>query len=150
MTPHSLWHVYVRDELVIIPRVSLTTAGYFLDTEPVAVSSLRTVDEFARALDAVIAAGNPSVPTPTRDAFPKPVVLDYARVRSWKAFERASVCFSISRVGAEFELFATDRDEDGQWTDSPGEICRIPVSAGSFAIVEPIMLHMSRAHNATS
>jgi hypothetical protein len=147
MASHPLWHAYVRDELVIIPTVSRTTAGYFLDTEPVSVSSLRTPDEFARALDVAIAAGNPSVPTPTRAAFPKPVVLPYARVRSWKALERAAKCFSVLRVGAEFELSVTGRGEDGQWIDSPADTSRIPVSAGPSAIVERIISQMSHAHN---
>jgi hypothetical protein len=148
MTSHPLWHVYVRDDVAIIPTVSRTTVGYFLDTEPVAVSSVRSPDEFARALKAAITAGNPTIPTPTRDAFPKPVVLPYARVRSWKALERAATCFSIRQVGAEFELSVTSRGDDGEWVDSPADTLRIPASAGPSGIVERIISRISDGHHA--
>ena len=147
MASHPLWHVYVRDDVAIIPTVSCTTAGYFLDTEPVAVSSVRSPDEFARALDGAITAGNPTVPTPTRDAFPKPVVLPYARVRSWRELERVATCFTIQRVGAEFELAVTGRGEDGQWVESPTDTVRVPDSSGPSGIVQHIISRISHGHH---
>jgi hypothetical protein len=144
-TARPLWHVYVRKGMAIVPTVAQTDAGYFLDSEPVHVSSLDSSDLLIEALERVMAVGNPVVATPTRAAFPKPVVLLYAKVRSWRTFERTTTCFSVSRVGGEFELSATGRDARGQWTESAGDTVRIPVSGGAAGLAALILSHTSGA-----
>ena len=149
MELQAVWHVYVRGDLVVIPTFSRATAGYFLDTEPVAVSSVRARDEFVRTLDATITTGNPRVPTPTRNCFPKPVVLRYAGVRSWKALESKAVCFTIQHFEGALELSVTGRGDDGRWTDSPIEAVGFSDSAGSAGTVQRIISRVSHEPNRT-
>ncbi|HET9697872.1 MAG TPA: hypothetical protein VFP40_13455, partial [Terriglobales bacterium] len=75
---------YVRNDTVYLPVMARTHAGFYLDMEPVEIVSANDVQAFAMALRRAIERGNPVVHTPARNAFPKPVVLRYAKAKSWK------------------------------------------------------------------
>lgn len=84
-----LAHVYyLRDGTLLIPMVANTTDGFQMECAPVEVLHPSTMESLARALERVLDRGNPLVPSPARQDFPKPVVLEHAKARSWKAFER--------------------------------------------------------------
>jgi hypothetical protein len=84
-----LWGLgfYVRKGIAYVPTRAITEAGY-LDVEPVAVAAVADFETFRRAIYDALRRGNPTVPTPTRAKFPVPVVLKYAKARSWSAFEK--------------------------------------------------------------
>lgn len=114
-----MWHVYVRRGTVYAPTVARTAAGYFLDVDPVDVaptSDPRSVEEAVRRM---VARGNPSVPTPSRAAFPRPVVLKYAKVSSWSAFERGTRVWDISQRGDQFSIVPNRDGPDGGWVPDP-------------------------------
>ena len=83
-----LLNLYVKHGVAYIPTVAQTEAGFFLDTEPVAVVPVDNAEALQRAVVEAIRRGNPKIPTPTRAAFPKPVVLKYAQETSWSAFKK--------------------------------------------------------------
>jgi hypothetical protein len=65
--------------------------GFYRGVEPVAVVSASNTGELRQALRATIARGNPAVPILRRSEIPLPVLLKYAGVKSWSAFERHAV-----------------------------------------------------------
>jgi len=75
-----LWNIYLRKGMAFAPTVAQTEAGYYLNINPVEVIPAIDADGLRHAVEQVIGRGNPSVPTPTRADFPKPVILDYAKV----------------------------------------------------------------------
>src|SRR5256885_17252816 len=90
-----LWNLYLRNGTAYVPTVAQTEAGFFLDTDPVEVIPAVNTEALRNAVKQAIARGNPKVPTPTRAAFPKPVVLRYAKVKSWSAFEKGCSNWTI-------------------------------------------------------
>ena len=92
-----LWHIYFRKGTVFIPTVAKTDAGFFMDIDPVAVVEGVNHQTVAEAIKAVISKGNPTVATPTRATFPKPVILKYANVKSWATFEKGAFCWTIKK-----------------------------------------------------
>jgi hypothetical protein len=88
---------YVRNGTAYLPLTARTQAGFYLQIEPVEVAAIEDSLQFASALRSVIARGNPVVPTPPRNAFPKPVILRYAKVRSLKQFENGTAYWTLSK-----------------------------------------------------
>jgi hypothetical protein len=114
-----MWHVYVRKDTALVPDVARTKAGFFLDIEPVRVAELEDLQSLALAVEQAMKSGNPEVPTPSRDEYKKPFLIGVAGVRTWKAFERKSACFTIFRGEGEIEIAETGRNDAGQWIDAP-------------------------------
>ena len=73
---------------MIIPTVAQTEAGYWLDVEPVELACLGDSSTISRAIKSVVARSGMIVPTPSRQNFPKPVVLAYSKTKSLSAFEQ--------------------------------------------------------------
>lgn len=114
-----MWHVYVRKDTVFVPDVARTEAGFFLDVEPVRVAKLSDLQSLALAIEQAMVSGNPRVPTPTRAAFPKPVILKPAGVKNWNSFVERGACFTVFRGEGELEITETGRNDDGEWVDAP-------------------------------
>jgi hypothetical protein len=62
---------YLRNGVVFLPTMAKTEGGYWLGVEPVDVQNVETVGALQTVLLAAIARGNPTVPTPTREDFPR-------------------------------------------------------------------------------
>jgi hypothetical protein len=134
-----IWHVYVRKGMALIPDVAQTEAGYFLDVPPVRVAELRDLQAMASAIEQAMAAGNPRVPTPTRAAFPEPVILRPARVKNWNTFEKRGACFTILRGGSELEIAESGRNDSGDWVDAPALSQRLPEFSSAMDIAKRIV-----------
>jgi len=133
-----MWHVYVRKGTAFVPNVAQTTAGYFMDVEPVRTSKLDDVPSLAIIIEQAMASGNPQVPTPSRAEFPKPVILKPAGVKNWNAFVEKGACFTIFRSEAEVEICETGRNDDGEWIDVPSLTQRIPAGSSATEIAKRI------------
>lgn len=121
-----LWSVYLRDGTAFIPTVVRTDAGFFLEVDPVAVISATDADALQKAINQAIGRGNPKVPTPTRANFPKPVILKYAKVKSWSAFERNCLSWSIAEKDGVYQLKQGRKRSDRGWEDDPARIEALP------------------------
>lgn len=134
----SMWHVYVRKGTAFVPNVAQTEAGFFLDVEPVRVARVDDVRSLASAIEQAMVAGNPQAATPTRAAFPKPVILKPAGVKNWSAFVERGACFTVFRGEAELELTETSRNDDGEWVDAPSLSQTLPADALAGDIAQRI------------
>lgn len=133
-----MWHVYVRKSTAFVPNVAQTEAGFFLDVEPVRVAKLDDLQSVASAIEQAMVAGNPRIPTPTRAAFPEPVILKPAGVKNWNAFIQGGTCFTIFRDEEAIEIAETGRNEDGEWVDTPSLNRKLPASSTALDIAKSI------------
>ena len=76
-----------------------------MGVEPVAVQKVETVEGLEQLLLAVIARGNPFVPTPTRQNSPPPVMERHCGLKSLSVFERMATCRSISGSGVAYRIY---------------------------------------------
>jgi hypothetical protein len=132
------WHVYVRKGMAFVPNVAQTEAGFFLDVDPVRVAKLDDLQSLASAIEQAIAAGNPRVPTPTRAAFPKPVILKPAGAKNWKGFVERGACFTVFHSRDELELTETSRNDEGEWLDAPSLNQTLPADSLAIDIAKRI------------
>jgi len=144
-----MWHVYVRKGTAFVPNVARTEAGFLLDVEPVRVVKLSDLQSLASAIEQAMAAGNPRVPTPTRDEYKKPFLIGLAGVRTWKAFERTGACFTVFRSNDELEITETARNDDGEWVDAPSLNQKLSPTAPASEIARRIAERTSQRADLT-
>jgi hypothetical protein len=144
-----IWHVYVRKGTAFVPNVAQTEAGFFLDVEPVRVTKLDDLQSLALAIEQAMVAGNPRVPTPTRAAFPKPVILKPAGTKNWNTFVERGACFTIFRCDAELELHETARNDDGEWVDASSLSQKLPANSLAVDIAKRIAERVSQRTDLT-
>jgi hypothetical protein len=121
-----LWNVYLRNGTAFVPTVAQTDAGFFLNVDPVGVVSATDTEALQHAVKQAIGRGNPKVPTPTRADFPKPVVLKYAKIKSWSAFEKGCLYWTIVEKDGVYDVKQGRKRLDRGWEDDPNRIEVLP------------------------
>jgi len=143
-----IWHLYLRNGTVYVPTVARTEAGYFMDIDPVEVVSAANDDALRHATKEAINKRNPAVPTPTRAAFPKPVVLKYAKVKSWSAFEKGTLPWTIEEKDGSYSIKQGRKRPDRGWEDDPAKIVSFPFGTDLQEVIDRIVkLIQSTANN---
>ena len=97
-------HLYLRKGRVFIPTSGLVPGGPYRDIEPVAVVEVSDADGLRQAFRETIARGNPP-PPPYPRPYPPPVVVKYAGVKSWAAFARGALPWSIEEENGTFSNY---------------------------------------------
>jgi hypothetical protein len=122
-----LWQLYLRKGTAYVPTVAQTEAGFYTDIEPVAVIPVTDSRALEIAIKVVMNKGNPIVPTPTRAAFPKPIVLEYAKVKSWSAFEKDALNWTIVEEAGNYKIKPARKRADGiGWEADPDRVEALP------------------------
>lgn len=133
-----LWNVYLREGMAFIPTVAQTDAGFFLDVDPVGVVSATDAEALQHAIKQAIGRGNPKVPAPTRAAFPKPVVLRYAKLKSWTAFEKGCLNWTIVEKDGGYHVKQGRRRPDRGWEDDPERTEALPPGTGIDEVAQRV------------
>jgi hypothetical protein len=133
-----VWHIYLRNRTAFIPTVAQTDAGFFLDVDPVDVVSASDTEALQHAVKQAIGRGNPKVPTPTRAAFPKPVVLKYAKVKSWPAFERDCLYWTTVEKDGVYHVIQGRKRPDRRWEDDPKRTEALPPGTGLDEVAQRV------------
>src|SRR5262245_51128437 len=99
-----LWHLYLRRGTVYVPMVARTQAGFYMEIEPVRSIPASNREALQSAIKDAISSGNASSPTPTRASFPKPVLLNSTKTKSWSEFEKEALCWKILERGGTYQI----------------------------------------------
>jgi hypothetical protein len=102
---------YLRKGSAFVPTMAKTEAGFWMGIEPVDVRKVESPEALQALLLAVIKRGNPVVPTPTRNNFPRPVIERYCGLKSLSAFEQTASCWAISQDDGDFHIYEWRRSE---------------------------------------
>jgi hypothetical protein len=112
-------HLYLRKGKVFIPTFGRVPGGPYRDIEPVAVVEVSDTEGLRRAFRETIARGNPPVgPYPRPN--PPPVVVKCAGVKSWGAFARGALPWSIEEENGIIQIIGRRRIPDG-WVEDPAQ-----------------------------
>jgi hypothetical protein len=112
--------LFVRSGIVYIPVAAKTEAGFYMDIEPVEVAPVSDTEAFRKAIMQTIARGHPIIPTPSREAgFPKPVVPQYAKVKSWKTFEKGATYWTFNEKDGAYHIEQWQKRDKGGWLPDP-------------------------------
>jgi hypothetical protein len=140
----SVWHVYIRNGTAYIPNVARTEAGFYMGIEPVRIITLDDFPSLASAIGQAMASGNPQVPTPTRDDYKKPFLINVSGVKTWKAFERKGACFTIFLDDKQLEISESGRNEEGGWVDDPSLSQTLAVNSSAKEIAKCIIERVAK------
>ena len=121
--------IYLRKDTAYLPTLGRTEAGFYCVIEPIAVVPVGDADAFLAAIKKTIARGNPTIPTPKRDSWPEPVILKYAKVKSWSAFEKEAWYWGFSEKAGIYQIQPGRRHPEGGWEDDPERIETLPKGA---------------------
>jgi hypothetical protein len=147
-----LWNLYIRNGTAYVPTVAQAQAGghlgYFMEIDPVAVVSVTDTEALQRAIKEVVSKGNPIVPAPpTRAAFPKPVVLKHAKVKSWSAFAEGTLPWTIVEQSGNYQIKPKRRRSDKGWEDDPTRIESLPFGTTIDEVVQRLVAMVQSISN---
>ena len=141
-----LWHMYLHKAMAYVPTIAQTQAGFYMDIEPVAVIPVTNVGALENAIRVAMGKGNPIVPTPARAAFPKPVVLRYAKVKSWSAFERDALSWTILEKAGRYQIEPGRKRPDGKgWEPDPDRVETLPPGTTPDEVARRVAAILARA-----
>jgi hypothetical protein len=112
-------HLYLRTGTIYLPTMGKMAEGFYRGVEPVEVVSAADIDGVRQALRTTIARGNPIVPMLRRSEWKPPVLLKYAGVRSWSAFERGMSFWTIKSKDTTFQIAGQKKQPNRMWKDDP-------------------------------
>lgn len=123
----KVWSFYVHKGTAYISVTGKTTAGFFMNVEPVHVVPASDVEALKQALNDVMKQGNPTVPTLMRHEYPKPFVLKYAKVKSLSAFEKDAQAWDITAKDGVYKIQQMRRRADNRgFEDDPSRTETLP------------------------
>jgi hypothetical protein len=131
-------HLYLRGVTVYLPTMGKMGEGFYRGVQPVAVVSASNIEGIQQALRTTIARGNPVVPMLRRGEWQPPILLKYAGVKNWSAFERGMMFWTIKGKDDTFRLTGQKRQPDGAWRDDPGQTITPPPGS----TVDPVIDRM--------
>ena len=137
-----------RTGAVLIPCAAKTEAGFWLSVEPVEVAHTDDETSILSGVRKIAAQGVRSVPTPARDAFPKPIMLKYAGSKTWSAFQKIHVLINLERnSNGQFSIQPCRKAEDRSYVPDLAALKVLPIEATlDDAASEVIQLIKSGRH----
>jgi len=128
--------LYLRNGMVYLPTMGKMDEGFYRGVEPVSVAAASHTEGVRQALQATIARGNPVVPMLRRSEWRPPVLLKYAGLKSWSAFERGMSFWTIKDDGTYFRIAGQRKQPNGMWNDDPEQIVAFPPGSNVDQVID--------------
>jgi hypothetical protein len=133
------YQVYLRNGTVYLTTMGKMDRGFYRGVEPVTVLPASSGEELRQALKAMIARGNPDVPMLRRREWPPPITLKYAKVKTWSAFERGLLFWTIKEKDDAFQINGQRKHSNGNWRDDPEQMIAFPSATAVDDVIERII-----------
>jgi hypothetical protein len=131
--------VYLRKGAIYLPTLGIVEKGFYRGVEPVAVVSVANTEALRQALLATIARGNPTVPRLRRSEYPPPVLLKYAGVKTWTAFDSDTSLWTITEDGGRFVIASYRKLPTGESVQNKDDKIEFPVGSSVDAVVDHLI-----------
>jgi hypothetical protein len=128
--------LFLKNGTVYVPTMGKMGKGFYRAVEPVAVVPASNSEALHQALKAAIMRGNPGVPMLRRREWPAPVILKYADVKTWSAFERGMLPWSIEEEAGRFQIVGKRKRPDGTWKSDLEQTITFPVGTAIDNVLE--------------
>jgi hypothetical protein len=141
---------YLREGTVYVPTVARRASSPIYTTiEPVVVISLNDLDAVRAALLDSLKRGNATIPDPDPQALrAPPVILKYARVRSWSAFFRTAWSWSIAQEDGAYQILGYRKHPKGYWEEDQNQKIQFPSQATIDDVVDRMIAILQEAARA--
>src|SRR5580704_18509428 len=129
-------HLYLRGGTVYLPTMGKVAEGVYRGVEPVAVVSASDIGGIRRALHETVARGNPPAHLLRRSEYPPPLLLKYAGVKSWSAFERGLMFWTIKEKNGVFQIAGQSKRADRAWRTDLDRTIDFPLNTTTDDVVD--------------
>jgi hypothetical protein len=143
-------HLYLRKGILYVPTMGKMDEGFYRGVEPVAVISASNSEGVRECLRGAVARGNPAVPMLPRRKIPPPILLKYAGVKSWSAFERGMSSWTVKKQDGIFQIAGQIKHTDRMWRDDPDQIISFPPSTHADEVIERMVAILQESAKARS
>ncbi len=140
-----VYEVYLRNGAIYLPTIGKMDEGFYRGVEPVAVVSAANSEAVRQALQTMISRSNPTVPMLRRSEIPTPVLLRYAGVKSWSAFERGMAFWSLKEKNGVFRIAGQKKQGNGSWNDDPERTIVLPPGMSVDEVINRMILILQGA-----
>jgi hypothetical protein len=117
---------YLRKGSVFLPTMAKVVTGGHQEIDPVFVAPVNQGTELQHALQTMIAAGNPIIPSYSFADNPPAAVLKYAGVKTFGAFARDALAWIIEEKDGTFQIVGQRRRQPRGWVDDPEQTITFP------------------------
>jgi hypothetical protein len=138
-------HLYLRNGTVYLPIVGKMGKGFYRDIEPVIVTPVANTEGLRKALEQTVARGNPDVPILRRRELSAPVVLKYAGVKSWAAFQRGLLLWGIEKKNGIWQIMGKRKKPDGATVDDAEQTITFPLGSKIDDVIERLIAIIQQA-----
>jgi hypothetical protein len=138
-------NIYLRNTLVYIPTMGKMDEGFYRAVEPVAVVSVSHTEALRQALEGAINRGNPPVPMLKRSEWSPPILLKYARVKSWSVFERGMQFWDLNEKNRTYQIAGNTKQPNGMWKEAAEQTTTFPLHASTDDVIDRMIAILQEA-----
>jgi hypothetical protein len=140
-----LYNCFLKDDVVYVPTVVKMQTGVYSDVEPVAVVPIANTDVLRRSFLEAIERGNAVVPNPPKDNWPPPVLLKYTGAKTWSAFKRGALAWSIKEKDENYQIVGYRTHRDGYWQEDPDQKIDFPPGSAVDEVIDRMIAILQEA-----
>lgn len=138
-------HLYLRKGIVYVPTVGKMGEGFYRDIEPVAKIPVINTETLRQAVAASLKSGNPKIPIPPRDNWPRHFIHEHAGVKSWSAFTKDLQIWGLEQRDGVFSIIGKKIRPDGTTVDDTEQKINFPEGTGSDQIADQMVAILQNA-----
>lgn len=139
-----LLHAYLRNGIVYVPTVAKLTTGAYLDIDPVVVESVANAVGLRRTFLDANTRSNPVISPPQKGKWPPPVLLKYAKVKSWSAFAPGTSMWTIKEEDRNYQIIGFRDHSDGYWAPDPNQTIKFSLGATIDTVIERMIVTLQQ------
>jgi hypothetical protein len=113
--------------------------GAYLSIDPVVAHNISDEGGILRTITNAIITPNPIVPQPSRESWPKSVLLKAAGVKSQVALERASVTWFVACDGRQWYVYPSRWNSKGRWEADTAAIETYPAAIAPEELAQRVL-----------
>jgi hypothetical protein len=130
-----LYKSYLKKGMVYLPT-TIKQGSSYLDIEPVIVVPIADTKALRRAMREAMLKQNRYVP-PLVDKAPKPpVLLKHTGDKSWSAFKRGAVLWSIYEENGKYQIEGYRTHRKGYWEQDPNQMIEFSLGTPRDIVID--------------
>jgi hypothetical protein len=138
-----LYSCYLRNSIVYVPTVG-KRGGVYDDIEPVAVVPAANTEGLRRAFLDTIVRRNVDLPL-VKGKWPPPVLLKYAGLKTWSAFARGTITWSIKEDDGNYQIVGYRTHPDGYWVEDSAQKIEFPPATSVDTVIDRMIAILQHA-----
>jgi hypothetical protein len=144
-----LYKCYLKKHTVYLPTTVNQGIAVYMDVDPVTVVPVADTDHLRRAMLNTIPQENPFRAPTVEDARKPPVILKYTGDKSWSAFMRGALSWSIFEKDGIFQIRPYRIHPKGYWEPDRDNFIKFPSGTSIDVVINRMIAILQGAAGAS-